>query len=171
MSTTAHRSSKSPIRPGSNPSVPSGGEVYLLSTEEDHARGALQENLNHILSKYNEQFPLAEIRLIPAGDGTRNTDYYIFPFLFLKLHSVGHFEGFIKTGLAEALAGRTVSVRMIRDPCHQKNWTMFYIDIATRSPEPEPSKPNNSGQALFRWLVIFSMLAFFFAHRLIIKEG
>lgn len=159
--------SRSPVR-GRSTTAPApaavGSTVYLLSTEENEARGALQDHLQRVILKYNDSFHRADLRLLPAGPHDRDREYYIFPFFCAEVHSVGFLENYIRSELDEALAGRKVSIRCIRD--RSTGDTRFYIDIATRS--PEITQPNTgSGRAKWEFMifVLLGILGLIGAHQ------
>ncbi len=138
----------------------------MLNSEDNAARKALEEHLQTVVQKYNENFTRADIRLIPASMHDRDKDYYIFPFLFRELHSVGFFEEFIRSQLGPALDGRAVQVRTVRD--HATSESRHYIDIATRKPKPQASGgAGNSacGYKMFILTVLAGVGALIAAHQ------
>ena len=142
---------------------PKRGEVYLLSTEENEAYGALQENLQHILVRYNESFDRANVRLVPAGPTDRDRDYYIFPFFCDEIHSLGFLEHHIQSELAEALDGRSVQIRCIRDRANGD--TRFYIDISTRKRQPTSEKKTGMALKEFVIFIVLGILSLIAMHQ------
>lgn len=145
---------------------PVRGSVFLLNTEGNEARKALEEHLSTAVQKYNENFSRADVRLIPAGIHDRDKEYYIFPFLFHALHSVGFFEEFIRSQLSEALSGRAVQIRCVRD--HSTGESRHYIDIATRKPKTQAEESTGNslcGFKMFIFVIVLGVAALIAAHR------
>lgn len=144
--------SKSPVRGNQQ----TQHEVFLLSTEQNEARALLEDKLRIVLSQFNETFSKAEIRLLPMGPNDRDREYYIFPFLYHELHSVGFLEEFIRSKLESALEGRAVQIRMLRD--NALGESQYYIDIATRKPKARAETEGTSWPALIRF-ILFILIA------------
>ena len=132
------------------------GDVFLLNTEENTARSALEGHLQQILNKYNENFTKADVRLMPAGMNDRDRDYYIFPFLFHELHSLGFLEEFVRSQLAEALDGRAVQIRIARD--HATGESHHYIDIATRKPKARQNESKGGSSVAYGFFILLVLL-------------
>lgn len=144
-----HSRGKSPVRGHT-------GDVFLLNTEENTARSALEAHLQQTLNKYNENFTSADVRLLPASLNDRDRDYYIFPFLFRELHSLGFLEEFIRSQLAEALDGRAVQIRIARDQATGES--RHYIDIATRKPKSRQSESKGGSSVAYGFFILLVLL-------------